>query len=528
MNYKLLSVALAFLYIGIATSCSQPAPDLRYQIEVDKPLQTMEHFGASDAWSMHILGLWPQEKQNQIADWLFSTENDANGKPKGIGLSLWRFNVGAGSTEQGEASQIGSSWMRTECFMNADGIYDWNKQQGQRNFLKLAKERGVTKFLAFLNSPPVYYTQNGLATNTGRGGTANLKPECYEKYARFLADVVEGVEKHAGIKFNYICPFNEPDGHWNWVGPKQEGSPATNREVARTVRLLSREFVNRKMDTQIMVNESSDYRCMLRTHQTDWQRGYQIQAFFCPDSVDTYLGDTPNVPRLMLGHSYWTTTPLSELRAIRCELREALDKYNVGFWQTETCIMGNDEEIGGGHGFDRTMKTALYVARIIHHDIVYAGAKSWQWWRAIGGDYKDGLIREYTNDDLKDGRVEDSKLMWALGNYSRFIRPGAVRLSVSAFDQAGNLIPGGDTDQKGLMCSAYQNADGSYAVVLINYAQEDKEFSINKINGKKTRWQVYRTSDVEGEDLLPVEKVKSGRTVRIPARSIITLLNQSL
>ena len=345
---------------------------------------------------------------------------------------------------------------------------------------------------------------------------------------RFLADVVEGVEKHDGIKFNYICPFNEPDGHWNWVGPKQEGSPATNREVARTVRLLSREFVNRKMDTQIMVNESSDYRCMLRTHQTDWQRGYQIQAFFCPDSVDTYLGDTPNVPRLMLGHSYWTTTPLSELRAMRCQLREALDKYNVGFWQSETCIMGNDEEIGGGHGFDRTMKTALYVARIIHHDIVYAGAKSWQWWRAVGGDYKDGLIREYTNDDLKDGRVEDSKLMWALGNYSRFIRPGAVRLSVSAFDQAGNLIPGGDTDQKGLMCSAYQNADGSYAVVLINYAQEDKEFSINKINGKKTRWQVYRTSDVEGEDLLPVEKVKSGRTVRIPARSIITLLNQSL
>lgn len=189
MKGKVFLAVLGFLYIGMAGGCSQPAPDLRYQIEVDKPLQTMEHFGASDAWSMHILGLWPQEKQNQIADWLFSTENDANGKPKGIGLSLWRFNVGAGSTEQGEASQIGSSWMRTECFLQADGTYDWNKQQGQRNFLKLAKERGVTKFLAFLNSPPVYYTQNGLATNTGRGGTANLKPECYEKYARFLADV---------------------------------------------------------------------------------------------------------------------------------------------------------------------------------------------------------------------------------------------------------------------------------------------------------------------------------------------------
>ena len=31
MNYKLLSVALAFLYIGMTGGCSQPAPDLRYQ-----------------------------------------------------------------------------------------------------------------------------------------------------------------------------------------------------------------------------------------------------------------------------------------------------------------------------------------------------------------------------------------------------------------------------------------------------------------------------------------------------------------
>ena len=348
MKGKKILAALGFFSIaGVAGGCSQPAPYIRYQIETDQPCQTMAYFSASDAWSMQFIGLWPQEKQNQVADWLFSTENNANGQPKGIGLSLWRFNVGAGSTEQGENSQIASPWMRAECFLNPDGTYDWNKQQGQRNFLKLAKERGVNKFLAFLNSPPVYYTQNGLATNTGRGGTANLKPDCYEKYARFLADVVQGVEEHDGIKFNYICPFNEPDGHWNWVGPKQEGCPATNREVARTVRLLSKEFVDRDMDTQILVNESSDYRCMFRTHETDWQRGYQIQAFFCPDSVDTYLGDTPNVPRLMLGHSYWTTTPLSELRNIRCQLRDTLDKHQVGFWQTETCIMGNDEEIGG-------------------------------------------------------------------------------------------------------------------------------------------------------------------------------------
>lgn len=519
MKHKTLLLSLF-----IAGNLYAQQPCTHYQIETDTPLQTMEHFGASDCWSMQFIGLWPQEKQNQVADWLFSTENDANGQPKGIGLSLWRFNVGAGSAEQGEASQIGSPWTRSECFLRADGTYDWNKQQGQRNFLRLAKERGVNKFLAFLNSPPVHYTQNGLATNTGRGGTLNLKEEHYEDFARFLADVVKGVEKHDGIKFDYLCPFNEPDGHWNWLGPKQEGTPATNREIARAVRLIGKEFVNKGIDTRILVNESSDYRCMFDTHIANWERGYEIQSFFDPDSTATYLGDIPNVPRLMVGHSYWTNTPLSDLHDIRCRLRDTLDKYKVDFWQTETCIMGNDEEIGGGGGFDFTMKTALYVARIIHHDIVYAGAQSWQWWRSVGGDYKDGLIREYSDETLLNGEVKDSKLMWALGNYSRFIRPGAIRKAITAKDKNGKIIPEGDTDVNGLMCSAYQNADGSEVMVVINYAKEEKEFSFGRKDGKINEWMIYRTSDKEGENLFPAGSAKGDKKIIVPARSITTLV----
>lgn len=521
MRYKVLLFALA----AITTSCT-PQADTNYQIIAEQPLQVMEHFGASDAWSMHIIGKWPQERQNQVADWLFSTENDANGKPKGIGLSLWRFNVGAGSTEQGEASQIGSLWMRTECFLQPDGSYDWNKQQGQRNFLRLAKERGVSKFLAFLNSPPVYYTRNGLATNTGRDGTLNLKDEHYEDFARFLTTMIKGVEKKDGIKFDYLSPFNEPDGHWNWIGPKQEGTPATKKEIARAVRLISKEFVKEGIDTEIAICEASDYRCMFATHMTDHERGYEVQSFFCPDSVDTYLGNTPKVLPLISGHSYWTTTPLNMLRDYRCQLRDTLDKYKTGFWQTETCIMGNDEEIGGGHGFDRTMKTALYVARIIHHDIVYAGARSWQWWRAIGGDYKDGLIREYSDTDLRDGKVEDSKLMWVLGNYSRFIRPGAVRMSVQTTDKSGQVIPEGDTGPKGLMCTAYRNTNGQWVIVVINYADLEQNFTFDVSDSKVKSWQGYRTSDIAGEDLLPIHKLKKRQLAVIPARSVTTFVSE--
>ena len=264
-----------FILAGILSLCiseSVLAQTSTYRIMADKPEQPIMHFGASDAWSMKYVGLWPKQQQEQIADWLFSTENDANGQPRGIGLSVWRFNLGAGSEEQGDSSHIYPQ-TRTESFLRPDGTYDWTKQQGQRNFLKLAKERGVPHFLAFMNSVPVYFTKNGWATNTGRGGTINLRDDAYSKVARFTANVMRGIEQHDGIHFDYLCPVNEPDGHWNWLGPKQEGSPATNAEVARLSKAISKEFKRQRLQTKIMINESCNLLCLLRTHETDWQRG---------------------------------------------------------------------------------------------------------------------------------------------------------------------------------------------------------------------------------------------------------------
>lgn len=484
-----------------------------FKIEVSQKRQTIQHFGASDAWSMQFIGQWEnQAEQEKIADWLFSLENDAQGKPKGIGLSIWRFNLGAGSAEQGEDSQI-QPGTRTECFLTKDGTYDWTKQAGQRKFLKMAKQRGVPYFLAFLNSAPVYFTQNGLATNTGRGGTINLKDDCYDDFARFMATAVKGIEAHDGIHFDYLCPVNEPDGHWNWLGPKQEGSPATNREIARLVRETSKAFKKQNLSTQVIMDESSDLRCLLATHQTNWERGYQIRTFFSKDSTQTYLGNLPNVPRQIVGHSYWTNTPVPYMREIREQLRDTIAKYGLKFWQTELCIMGNDEEIGGGGGYDFSMKTALYVARVIHHDLVFADAESWSWWRSVGEDYKDGLIRVYTADHMKSGYAVDSRLMWALGNYSRFVRPGATRYEVSSST---------NFDPYGVMCSAYRNSNGQWVAVVINYSNQTQDFSLRLSNQQSVEWQMYRTSDVSGETLKPVGKTTGKQS--LPPRSITTFV----
>jgi len=493
-----------------------------YVINTQQPQQTIRHFGASDAWSMKYVGLWPEQQQEQIADWLFSQETDAQGKPLGIGLSLWRFNLGAGSEEQGREAGINRS-TRTECLLGADGTYNWDKQQGERHFMRLAKERGVPYFLAFLNSVPVYFTKNGLATNTGRGGTINLREECYGLVAEFIATALEGLEQRDGIHFDYVSPVNEPDGHWNWLGPKQEGSPATNREIARLVDSINHVFERKQLTTQIMVNESSDLRCLLGIYQTTWERGNTIRTLFGRDSTATFLGHLSHVAPTMVAHSYWTNTPVPYMKKIRQELRDTLRHYGIGYWQSELCIMSNDEEIGGGHHFDFTMRTALYVARVIHHDLVYANAESWSWWRALGGDYRDGLIRVFSDDRMRTGRAVDSKLMWCMGNYSRFVRPGAVRYDVVAKDRNGNSIADGETDPTGVMASAYKNQDGSWVVVVINYAEEEKPFAFALSSGSPQSWKMYRTSDIEGESLLPVGHTAGQAS--LPPRSITTLVS---
>ena len=503
--------------VGVALTISlSSCSETTFTVNTGSVRQTIDCFGASDAWSMRFIGEMPQPVQDNVATLLFSMENDSTGTPKGIGLSLWRFNIGAGSVEQGDSSKINFG-TRTECLVDSTGNFDLDKQRGQRNFLKLAKAHGVPYMLGFLNSPPVFYTRNGLATNTGRDSTYNLREDRYDDFARFIADVTEGLSRYDSIRLDYISPVNEPDGHWNWQGPKQEGSPATKQEIARLARAIDREFSSRGIGTSVIIPESSDYRCMMATHMTGSPRGYEIQSFFSPDSSEIYLGHLNSVPRIMAGHSYWTTTPVEYMKECRKALRDTLRKYDVELWQSEVCIMGNDEEIGGGNGYDRTMTTALYVARLIHHDLVFADARSWQWWRAVGGDYKDGLLHQYRSKSATCDTIVDSKLLWAMGNYSRFIRPGAVRLDVASDNDRSR---DNATDPYGLMCSAYRNADGSLVIVAINYGENDEKIKFDGL--PRRNWCAYRTSDVEDESLKLVGKSSGLEHVILPRRSITT------
>ncbi|WP_264480580.1 glycoside hydrolase, partial [Psychrobacter sp. I-STPA6b] len=91
---------------------------------------------------------------------------------------------------------------------------------------------------------------------------------------------------------------------------------------------------------------------------------------------------------------------------------------------------------GAGPGRDLGISLALWTARIISTDIAVGGVTSWQWWTAISrGDYKDGLIHVDNGSSngagdanycKNDGFIRDSKTLWALGNFSFFVKPGMV------------------------------------------------------------------------------------------------------
>ncbi len=496
------------------------------KVNLDMPLQTMESFGASDAWQCNFIGKnWPSDKRNKIADLLFSKDFDADGNPKGIGLSLWRFNLGAGSSEQGDASDITDEWRRTECF-TTDGVsYNMNKQAGQVWFMKAARERGVEKLLAFANSAPVYLTQNGKAHATIKE-FYNLKDGKMPDLADFWANALDKLKTEQGLTIDYVSPFNEPQ--YEWDGTNQEGSPATNANIYYFVNVLSPKLQSKGVEAQIVVGEAGAYEPLYKTVSGKESRSNQVDYFFGANSAKKISG-LSNVKKTISAHSYWQAWPLNEMVSSRQLAASRIQGAgNISLWSSEYCVLespGTSELPGGaGAGRDLGISLALWTARIINTDIAVGGVTSWQWWTAISrGDYKDGLIHVDDgasngagNSDYckNDGYIRDSKTLWALGNFSFFVKPGMVRIQIPSIDNA--------TSVNDVMVTAYKDAaNKKLVIVAVNISKSAKAYKLNLAGGAlvDNKLTPYTTSET-----LSLKKGTAVDTAgfEIQARAVVT------
>ena len=385
---------------------------------------------------------YPKPLQDRAMDLLFS-------RTDGIGLSIFRYNVPVGGGEE-----IRLSDRKTATVEVSPGEFDLSRDSVALGFLKGAKDRGVEHFVFFVCSPPGRMTRNGL-TSGGADGGSNLNPADRDDFARYLLDYSNLVRETYELPQVAVSPLNEPQWEWGKNDRRQEGCAYTPEEAARLVREVVKQNVRRDLGFYIEAPEPGDWASAMP----------YATALFQDPIINTHIDQ-------LAIHSYWTT-PQQREKAVRTLREHFPDK---DFAMTEYCQMQ------AGH--DKNIESGLEMAEVIHLDLTVADVVSWQWWLGIsGGNYKDGLIYCVSGDD----EVEPTKRLWVLGQWSRFVRPGETRVSVTANDER-------------LQVTSFISSDGGrLTTVIVNGGNEsiDVELRGEFDDKSESAWVTDRTRDLE-------------------------------
>jgi O-glycosyl hydrolase len=492
----LLSVA-AFSLPGHASSqagsASPVAASARVTVHISPAgAQTLDHFGASGAWWPNDLVRFPRSVQEKVADLLFSQQ--------GIALSSYRYNVGGGGVG------VTNPTRAPQTFLVRPGVYDWSADPGGVAFLRLAEDHGVPILVGFVNSAPPAWTTNAKSC----GG--QLIPGTEDAYAGYLAQVVRHLQRTDGITLSYVSAMNEPDNNFGSCG--QEGMAVPVKQRARVVKALGRALADGAPYTRVIADESS-------------------LAFYeflpeVPKWMD--VPDTAKWVAALAHHAYEFPTD-----AQAAQVATLGPRFQKPLWMTEICCYdGKGTIVGFGPQYDPTMTSGLWFADTIYQDLAVVGDSAFDWWTALSSQlpcdptadpacattlspngWNDGLLYYDPNFRANGNHaIYTSKRYWIMGNFSRYVRPGAVRHEVSG-------VP------PGLRVLAFAQGE-HWTVIAINDDPTGSPPVALRIAlpGADTLrpTAAVRTSDTE--DLAPVARPwpEAGGVFRsqVPARSVTT------
>lgn len=467
------------------TDASAMVPNYsKVKVEESVTHQVWESFGVSGAWWAQYVGGWDKPyKENeratreQIARYLYSAE-------EGIGLTSYRYNLGAGSVEAGN----GNFWYperRAECFEIAPGEYDFTKDANAQWFLNRVVEltEGNVDVVLFCNSPLCRLTVNGMAQMTA-GSKNNILPEQYDDFATYVLDVAEHFVAE-GIPVTDISPINEPQWDWN---DGQEGCHYEPAETAAVLRTFVEEIGKREALTGVKISgpESGEWGGKTRDYINAIMRDELLKGYF--EVLDC--------------HSYWTKKATKE---------DFKRWFTINYPDVK---LRTSEWVEMVNGTDYTMDSAFNLADEVYDDLTVLDVVAWQYWVGVAaGGYRDGLI--YVNKDAEACRP--AKRLWGFGNFTRFIRPGYVRVDCSnSYADIYNMKSVAFTGVNG-------GGQEELVLVLIN-REEEKTFQLALSEKDKYNYfEVYTTN--ESRDL---ERTASGTyeenlPFTIEGESIVTL-----
>ncbi|MEN0019291.1 MAG: glycoside hydrolase [Planctomycetota bacterium] len=395
----------------------QPAP-VTITIDHDEQFQTWEGFGYSGAWWSHHVGGWDEEVLEEILDLLYT---DA-----GADLDIYRYNPGGGHNDEAL-----DPWRSKVSFETSPGEYDWTVDPNGMRVMRGALERGVESVAVCFYSPPSRLTISGKPSG-GPNGASNLKPEDFAEFATYCVDIAEYVRTTMGLDEVAIAPINEPQWRWGETNRWQEGMFLTPEETAGVLRAVADEIDRRDVPLLLEGPEAGE-----------WSRSTldYIRAM----AADEVLIDS--LHRLAI-HSYWSEPEH------RTELRAMLEELDIDtpIVMSEWCHMEWTR--------DSTMNSALVLADTLYNDLTLGNVVSWSGWLAVNPhDFKTGLIHA----DWDTNTIMDvPKRLWVVAQFSRFIKPGAVRIRC--------VVGENETDVRAV---AFQDADSDgVTCVLMNFGTE--------------------------------------------------------
>lgn len=400
--------------------------------------QVIDGLGVCGAFHQghHIETLKTPGLRDKIMDLLFSKEN-------GLGISILRNIVGDSGTWGNENDGPIPS------IEPEKGIFDFTGDD-QLWFMQEAQKRGCSRIISTVWSPPAWMKTNGSVV----GGS--LKAASYQDFAEYLAAYVKGYKEHHGIEISAISPANEPD----LLTPYSSCIWTGDQYADFLKNYLKPEFERQKINARVIAPELIEFsETGIKGH-----RGLGYVSLFEDD-------EAMNAVDIIGTHFYESTTfdPLKE-------------EYRRGkpLWMTEYCelVPGIDNITDFG------MRSGLTIAKSIHHlfTTVEGNAYIYFWASMAQGKGGNGALL-YLNLDKEIYAV--CKRAYTLGNYSKFIQPGAVRLGIT------------ENPAENVSCSAFRNTDGRIIIVAINESLAECELLLKPESLQVNELTPYRTSETE-------------------------------
>lgn len=410
---------------------------MKIELKREKTFQTYEGIGASGAWWAQIVGGWDnkdengEEIRNVVSRLLYN-------KIKGIGMNIYRYNIGAGSAHSGNG-EYSDFARRTESFGKGDGKYDFGRDKNAVYMMEQAVRDGAEEVVLFVNSPVEELTKNGWAhLKKHQIFRTNLAKKNYSSFAEYCLDVTEHFVTK-GLPVRYLSPINEP--FWIWNGG-QEGCHYSPRQAGKVMRCFAKEMQNRKALSGVRLAgvENGDIRWFNKSYTRNLVKYPEVRKLI--DSVDI--------------HSYFLHQPLpffnDRIKFLK-RYRRWMDKH----YPDMPIKMSEWTHMVGGK--DAEMDSALETAKVMIEDFTLLNVTSWQHWIACSHyNYHDGLI--YL--DLENKSIETTKRLYVTGNFSKYIPLGAKRIEAVC-------------DDNDIMLVAFEK-NGSVIVVLRNSGKTEKKY----------------------------------------------------